>query len=163
MDLFGRYHRWLYRGRRPGKFAQVQNRMSAIAFSAGIWPRHGATLEVRGRRTGRTISFPVAIADLDGERYLASMLGEGVNWVRNVRAADGHAVLRHGRREDVHLESVPVSQRAPIIRRYLAIAPGARPHIPIDRDAPLGEFERIAPQIPVLRIVNDGSASARAQ
>ena len=162
MDLFGRYHRWLYRGRRPGKFAQVQNRMSAIAFSAGIWPRHGATLEVRGRRTGRTISFPVAIADLDGERYLASMLGEGVNWVRNVRAADGHAVLRHGRREDVHLESVPVSQRAPIIRRYLAIAPGARPHIPIDRDAPLGEFERIAPQIPVFRIVNDGSASARA-
>ena len=39
-----------------------------------------------------------------------------------------------------------------ILRRYLALAPGARAHIPIDRHAPLEQFERIAPQIPVFRI-----------
>jgi hypothetical protein len=49
------------------------------------------------RRSGRIISFPGVIADRDGERFVA-MLGERTNWVRNVRAADRRAVLRHGRR-----------------------------------------------------------------
>ena len=42
-------------------------------------------LEVPGRRTGKTISFPVVVADYQGGRYLVSMLGDGTNWVRNVR------------------------------------------------------------------------------
>jgi hypothetical protein len=29
-----------------------------------------------GLRTGGVVSFPVVIADLDGERYLVAMLGE---------------------------------------------------------------------------------------
>jgi hypothetical protein len=118
----------------------------------GIWPTRVAALEVLGRRSGRTISFPIVIADYEGERFLVAMLGEDANWVRNLRAAGGRAVLRHGRREDVRLEEVQVKSRPAILRRYLAVAPGARPHIPIDRHAPLGEFERIAPQFPVFRI-----------
>jgi hypothetical protein len=58
------------------------------------------------------------------------MLGANVNWVRNLKAAGGHAVLRHGRREHVRLEEVEPGARAPILRRYLEVAPGARPHIP---------------------------------
>ena len=45
--------------------------------------------------------------------------------------------------------------RAPILRRYLAVAPGARPHLPVDRRAPLEEFDRIATQIPVFRVTAD--------
>jgi hypothetical protein len=45
------------------------------------------------------------------------MLGEGVIWVAIVRAADGRAVLRHGRREAVRLEEVDPGARAPILRR----------------------------------------------
>jgi hypothetical protein len=149
------YLRWLYRGSRPNLFARLQNRASAIAYAAGIWPKRLASLEVRGRRSGRVISFPVVIADYENERYLVAMLGENVNWVRNVRAAAGRAVLRHGRRESVHLEDVPVEGRPAILRRYLARAPGARPHIPIDRHAPLEEFDRIAPQVPVFRITTE--------
>jgi hypothetical protein len=74
---------------------------------------------------------------------------------RNVRAAGGRAVLRHGRREAVRLEEVDPGARAPILRRYLALAPGARAHIPVDRRAPLEEFDRIAAQIPVFRITAD--------
>jgi F420H(2)-dependent quinone reductase len=102
-------------------------------------------LEVRGRRSGPVISFPVVIADYDGERYLVAMLGQNTNWVRNLRAADGRAVLRHGRREAVHLQEVAAEGRPAILRRYLALAPGARPHIPVDRHANLEEFEWIAP------------------
>jgi len=79
------------------------------------------------------------------------MLGE-VNWVRNVRAAGGSAVLRHGRREQVRLVEVPADSRAPVLRRYLAVAPGGRPHIPVDRRAPLEEFQKVAAQFPVFRI-----------
>ena len=43
------------------------------------------------------------------------------------------------------------------MRRYLAVAPGARAHVPVDRRAPLEEFERIAVQIPVFRVTADTS------
>jgi hypothetical protein len=52
------------------------NRVSAIVGSAGLWPNRWVTLEVRGRRTGRPISFPLVMADYQGERYLVAMLGE---------------------------------------------------------------------------------------
>jgi hypothetical protein len=89
----------------------------------------------------------------DGERYLVSMLGEGAGWVRNVRAAGGLAVLRHGHREAVRLIEVDEGARAPILRRYLAVAPGARAHIPVAGTAPPAEFERVAADVPVFRIV----------
>lgn len=142
---------WQYRSGRPQRWARIENRLWGIVFAAGFWNR-AATLEVCGRNSGRLISFPVAIVELQSERYLVAMLGEGTNWVRNARAADGSAVLRQGRRRPVHLEEIPVEQRAPVLRRYLDIAPGARPHFPITRGAPLEDFEHIAAQYPVFNI-----------
>jgi deazaflavin-dependent oxidoreductase (nitroreductase family) len=146
------YLRWLYRDGRPNWFARSQNRLSAIAFAAGVLPRRVGTLEVRGRRSGEPVSFPVVIADYKGERYLVSMLGARSNWVRNVEASGGEAVLRHGRRELVALVEVEPDERAPILRRYLAVAPGARPHIPVARTAPLEDFAHVAPDYPVYRL-----------
>jgi hypothetical protein len=156
-----RVKRWMYRGGRPNALARAVNRVSALASSAGLLStERDVTLQVRGRRTGRIISFPVAIARHSGERYLVAMLGNDTNWVRNVRAAGGRVELVHGRRESVVLEDVDVGERAPILRRYLQIAPGARPHLPVDRHAPLAEFERIAAQFPVFRITVAPSSPA---
>jgi hypothetical protein len=47
---------------------------------------------------------------------------------------------------------VEVEKRAPILKEYLRRAPGARPHIPVDKDAPRAEFEQIAPEYPVFRV-----------
>ncbi|MBK5248534.1 MAG: hypothetical protein JJE50_03730, partial [Actinomycetales bacterium] len=108
-------------------FAEPQPAGPAQRVRAGLLsPARAVTLEVPGRRTARLISFPLAVADYDGERYLVAMLGNDTNWVLNVRAAEGRAVLRRGRREDVLLEEVDPGIRAPILRRYLAVAPGAR-------------------------------------
>jgi hypothetical protein len=41
----------------------------------------------------------------------------------------------------------------PIIKRYLQKAPGARPHIPVDRHAALADFQAIAARYPVFRVV----------
>jgi hypothetical protein len=108
-------------------------------------------LEVRGHKSGRTISFPVVVADYQGERYLVAMLGQKANWVRNLRA-DGRAVLRRGRPEAVSLVEDLSDKRAAVLRRYLELAAGARPFFPIHRDAPLDEFERIVDQYPVFRV-----------
>jgi deazaflavin-dependent oxidoreductase (nitroreductase family) len=152
MRNYADYLRWLYKGGRPNAFARVQNRLSALAFAAGVLPGRAGALQVRGRRSGKTVSFPVVIADYDGERYLVSMLGSDTNWVRNLRAAGGQAVLKHGRRESVRLVEVDPGDRAPILRRYLAVAPGARPHVPVDRHAPLEAFQEIASEYPVFRV-----------
>ncbi len=157
MKHYDNYLRWLYRSGRPNWFARLQNRSTAMVFAAGIVPKRAASLEIPGRRTGRVVPFPVAIADVGGERYLVSMLGANVNWVRNLRAAGGQAVLRHGRTEHVRLEEVEPGDRAPILKRYLQVAPGARPHIPVDRRAPLADFGRIAADYPVFRIRTDAA------
>jgi deazaflavin-dependent oxidoreductase (nitroreductase family) len=144
---------WLYRGGRPNRLASWLNRGWATIHGLGIAPNYLVTLEVTGRRSGRTISLPLVMVSIDGERYLVSMLGTDAGWVRNVQAAEGKAVLRHGRRENVRLEEVSVEQRAPILKAYLQKAPGARGHVAIDKDAPLSEFERVAAQYPVFRVV----------
>jgi hypothetical protein len=67
--------------------------------------------------------------------------------------------LRHGRREQVRLEEVPAERRARILKAYLKRAPGARPHIAVDKDAPLSEFERVAARYPVFRVVPENTAA----
>jgi hypothetical protein len=150
--VLGKIQRWQYRGGRPGWSARIANRLGAIAFAAGIGPNPAATLEVRGHKSGRTISFPVVVADYQGERYLVAMLGQKTNWVRNLRGGDGRAVLQRKQREDVSLVEDHSDKRAEILRRYLELAPGARPFFPIDRRAPISEFEGIVDQYPVFRV-----------
>jgi deazaflavin-dependent oxidoreductase (nitroreductase family) len=127
-------------------------RFWALVASSGIAKKRMVTLEVTGRASGRAISLPLMLIRVDGERYLASMLGDDVSWVRNVRAADGQAVIRAGRRENVVLVELPPAERASLLKAFLRIAPGARPHIPVDMDAPVEDFEPIAAQYPVFRI-----------
>jgi len=131
------------------------NRASAAVASSGVTSNYLETLEVTGRKSGRSFSLPVVIAVVDGQRYLVSMLGENVNWVQNVRATGGRAVLRSGGREEIQLEEVSAAQRAPILKAYLQRAPGARPHVPVNKDATLAEFERVAGAFPVFRVASN--------
>jgi deazaflavin-dependent oxidoreductase (nitroreductase family) len=147
--------RWMYRGGHPNWLARQMNRLGALQYSKALLsPTEAVTLHVNGRNTGKTITFPLVLVEHGGEHYLVSMLGSDANWVRNVHAAGGRAVLERGSRTDVLLEDVPVELRAPILRDYLAVAPGARAHLQIDRHAPLSDFERIADQFPVF-VVRD--------
>lgn len=152
--MTGALKRRLYAGGRPGRLMRAWNRLDAILYRLPLLRRaHVGVLVVRGRSSGRLISLPVAVAELDGDLYLVSMLGPDAGWVRNVRAASGRARLHwHGRERDILLDDVPPAMRAPILRRYVAIAPGARPHIGLGPDAPLEELERRADRFPVFRV-----------
>jgi hypothetical protein len=150
-SFVSKFQRWQFRSGRPNGSARVLSGLLGIAFGAGIGPNQAATIEVRGRKTGRKISFPVVVVDYEAERYLVAMLGDRTNWVRNVRA-DNHAVLRQGRREKVSLVEDFSGNRAAILRRYLELGAGARPFFPIDRRAPLSDFEAIVEEYPVFRV-----------
>ncbi len=151
--------RRLYAGDRPGRIAAALNRLWAHIHAMGVLPNYLVKLEIPGRQSGRTVSLPLVMAVVDGQRYLVSMLGSGAGWVQNVRATQGMATIVHGRRERVQLLEVPIEQRPAIIKAYLKRAPGARPHIPVDKDAPLSAFKEIAPTIPVYRVINSAEST----
>ena len=155
------FSRWLYHGQRPNWIARILNRATAAVGSSGAASNYLVTLEVTGRKSGRNASLPLVMVIVDGQRYLVSMLGDNVQWVHNVRAAGGKAVLRSGAREEIQLEEVPTNLRAPILRAYLQRAPGARPHVPVNKDAVLAEFEKIAAEFPVFRVASNKAAQPK--
>src|SRR5450759_5468857 len=99
--------RAMYVGGRGNATARRYARFWNLVLRLGLLPRRWVTLEVRGRRTGTVTRFPLGMADVEGQWYIVSMLGE-CNWVRNVRAAEGRATLRRRRARAVRLVEVPV-------------------------------------------------------
>ena len=142
--------RFFYRDWRPTRLGRFANRFARWLADLGV--SSGAVLEVRGRASGKPRSNPVVIATVGDERYLVSMLGPESDWVKNVEAAHGDAVIREHGRHAVHLVGVPSGERAPIISEYVHVATSGREHIPVSVDAPLTEFEAIADRYPVYRI-----------
>jgi hypothetical protein len=144
--------RLLYRNWRPTRLGKWVNRFFTWWSGIGLPPKFQASLEVRGRTSGQKRSNPVVIATVAGKDYLVSMLGSGSDWVKNVEAAHGDAVIRQGLRRRVHLIAVPLEERAPILREYVRIAVSGRHHFPLPVGATLSEFEAIADRYPVYRI-----------
>jgi deazaflavin-dependent oxidoreductase (nitroreductase family) len=144
--------RLCYRDWRPTRFGLFVNRLNCWWSGLGLPPKFQAALDVRGRKSGQVRSNPVVIATVDGRDYLVSMLGPETEWVKNIEAVHGDAVIRRGRRRQVCLVSVPPEQRAPILREYVRIALGGRQHFPLSVGAPLSDFQKIAERYPVYRI-----------
>jgi F420H(2)-dependent quinone reductase len=146
------FMRLLYRNWRPTRLGRWVNRFNGWWSGLGLPPRFQAALEVQGRQSGRRRSNPVVITTVDGERHLVSILDSESDWVKNVEASHGDAVIRQGRRRRVHLVAVPPEQRAPILREYVRIATSGRQHFPLPVGAPLSDFEAIAGRYPVYRV-----------
>lgn len=144
--------RFFYRNWRPTRAGRRLNGTEAWWSAAGLPPRIMVALRVAGRTSGRTRQSVLVVAEEGGREYVVSMLGERSDWVRNVRAAGGRAVLRHGRSRAVRLTEVPAGERAPVLKAYCRVAPGGRAHVPPAPEAPLEEFAKIAGAYPVFRI-----------
>jgi deazaflavin-dependent oxidoreductase (nitroreductase family) len=145
---------------KPSGMTKLFNSVYGVFAGMGLAPTRSIVIETRGRRSGQTRSVPVNIVEFEGQRYLVSPRGES-EWVRNVRAADGQAVLRHGKRTPVRLEELPAGERATIIQKYLREnAMSTKQHFGVDPKAEISEFERIAPLHPVFRITESGDGEA---
>jgi deazaflavin-dependent oxidoreductase (nitroreductase family) len=97
----------------------VLNPLIRRLLGAGVPFGPNVLLTVRGRTSGLPRTFPVAIIELDGRRYVQSPFGE-VNWVRNLRAA-GEAVVSKGRdREEVEAIEVGPETGGLVLREGIA-------------------------------------------
>jgi hypothetical protein len=144
--------RFFYRGWRPTAIGRIHNRIFAWMAGLGLLPDLLLTLRTKDRRSGRLQAHILAPATYEGHRYLISMLGEGSNWVQNVRAMNGAAYIQRVVIRPVVLTEIPAVQRAPILKAWCQIAISGRRHLPVPYDAPVSAFEAIARDYPVFRI-----------
>jgi len=146
------YLRFFYRDWRPTRFGRLWVRVFAWVAGLGLAPRVLLTLQVRDRSTGHLHEVILVAARYHGQRYLVSMLGNGSEWVQNVRAAAGKAWIKRRSAHPVMLMEIPVTERAPILKAWCQVATSGRQHLPISHQAPVADFEAIAGDYPVFRI-----------
>ncbi|MGH2489620.1 MAG: nitroreductase family deazaflavin-dependent oxidoreductase [Candidatus Limnocylindria bacterium] len=97
----------------------VLNPLIRRLIGAGLPFGPNVLLTVRGRTSGLPRTFPVAIIEVDGRRYVQSPFGE-VNWVRNLRAAGEAVVSRGGDQEQVDAIELLPEAGGPVLREALA-------------------------------------------
>ncbi|MQY22800.1 nitroreductase/quinone reductase family protein [Nocardia macrotermitis] len=81
-------------------------------------------LTVTGRRSGRLLTFPIAVNELDGGRYIFQAFPKAA-WVANVRAADTVTLTRGRKSTTARLVELPVEQRGPVLRDLVATSPSS--------------------------------------
>jgi deazaflavin-dependent oxidoreductase (nitroreductase family) len=91
---------------------QIANRLVPL-FRPSLVSR----LSVRGRRSGRWRTTPVAVLEHDGRRYLVSYRGES-DWVRNLRASRSARLRTGGAEEEIEVTEVPLGGRAALLDLY---------------------------------------------
>ena len=83
-------------------------------------------LTVRGRVSGKSYSYPLAVMELDGRRWVIGTFGD-TNWCRNMRA-NPEVELRHrGRVENVRARELTPSEATDFFVNTLPIAVARMP------------------------------------
>jgi deazaflavin-dependent oxidoreductase (nitroreductase family) len=114
---------------RVGLFVRSNNAVMRSLIRAGARIGTFAVLTVPGRKTGRPVQIPLVVFSDGDNRYLVASYGI-VNWVRNLRAADGHAELRRGREtEKITATELRPEQAGPVLRFSLRNGPPGIPRL----------------------------------
>lgn len=126
--------------------------MIAGLVSIGPIRGHFYVLEVRGRKSGNTISMPVDLLELEGKGYLVSARGES-NWVRNVHAAGEITLMRAGRRKRYAVRELPLEERPPVLKAYLDnFATEVERFFTVSKGSAVDAFVTIAPRHPAFEL-----------
>jgi hypothetical protein len=151
---------------RVGGSVRFNNAVMRAMLRMGLGFRSFAILVVAGRKTGRQIRTPIVVFRQGECRYLVAPYGI-VNWVRNLRAAEGRAELIRGRRtEPIIATELPPEQAAPILGESLRAGPPGVPRfivgvyrrflvlpfLDVDTNSSLAEFERAVSAHPVFLV-----------
>jgi len=157
---------------RVGLFVRSNNAVMRSLISAGVKIGTFAVLTVRGRKTGRPVHVPLVVFPVAGNDYLVASYGV-VNWVRNLRAADGRAELRRGHAtENITAVELPAEQAGRVLRFSLHTGPPGiprlivrifrryfvLPYLDVDMDSSDDDFVRSARMHPVFRVQRVGQS-----
>ena len=140
------------RSYKVGRVERIGNLVAKLLVQAGVGPKRMHLLTVQGRKTGKAYTTPLTIVEIDGQRWLVAPYG-GVAWAKNV-AVSGSAKLRRGRvTEQVKVEPVGAHESAPVLMAYVRLEPMTRSAFKLGPDASVEEFQAIAPNHLVFRIL----------
>jgi hypothetical protein len=147
--------------RPPAAWYRRTNWLGVLLTSVGLAPRDAVTLQVRGRASGKVRRVPILRTRHQGADYLVALAGES-QWVRNVRAAHGRAIIRRRGAREVHLEELAPADRPEIIAEYLragrrrsgpeASAKQARSYFGLDPEPSMDDIRGIVENYPVFRV-----------
>lgn len=147
-------------------FVRINNAMTTLMMRLGMSIGSFALLTVRGRKSGKPITTPIALFLQGDNRYLIATYGL-VNWVHNLRAAGGAAKLTHdSHTEQIQAVEMEPAAAAPILRDALHAGPPdipapmvrmyrrymVLPYLNVTMNSPLAEFEQEARTHPVFLI-----------
>ena len=96
---------------------RILNKGWTWAAGLGLLPETSVVMRVRSSASHRFYSVVLVAAKYRGHRYLVSMLGNGSNWVQDVRAAQGQAFIKRGRSCPVIPTEIPPEKRHQSSRR----------------------------------------------
>jgi hypothetical protein len=103
----------------PGTSTKIFNQAVARLTKMGVSVWGSRVLYVKGRTSGEWRSTPVNLLSFAGDRYLVAPRGT-TQWVRNLRAADGHGELHLGHRVEPFLATELDDDAKPaVLRAYL--------------------------------------------
>jgi deazaflavin-dependent oxidoreductase (nitroreductase family) len=108
----------LTRYRAPSIVAAV-NPLIRRLIRAGLPFGPNVLLTVRGRSSGQVHTFPVAVMDAGGRRFISSPYGE-VNWVRNLRVHPQAVITKGSRKESVDAVEIAPEDAVVVLRAGLA-------------------------------------------
>ena len=135
---------------RPGRSRHVENTVMSALVRVGLVPR-SCLLTTRGGKTGRPRTNPVVPVELGGRRWLVAPYGP-VSWVHNARAAGRVSLTRRRDTRDYVIREVPPDEAGPVLKRYVRIAPSARPYFQATKDSPAEDFVAEADRHPVFEL-----------
>jgi deazaflavin-dependent oxidoreductase (nitroreductase family) len=101
------------------RFLRLINPLARRLIAAGM-PTGAPNIlvTVRGRRSGRPHTVPVAMLELDGRRFVQASYSE-TGWAANLRAAGEATIADHDRRIPVQAVELPPEEAGAILRRAL--------------------------------------------
>ena len=135
---------------------RVASTIIATLVRLGLPVGPSALLSVRGRKSGKIYTIPIALVENSGTRWLVAAFGE-VNWVRNLRAAGSAQLTRRGRTETIGAVELGTREAAPVLKQFIIESQRVsfiKPYFHVTPHSSLADFEQEALYHPVFRIVS---------
>ncbi|HZU00962.1 MAG TPA: nitroreductase family deazaflavin-dependent oxidoreductase [Ktedonobacteraceae bacterium] len=135
---------------------RVASTIIATLLRIGLPIGPSVLLSVRGRKSGKIYTVPVALVENSGTRFLVAAFGE-VSWVRNLRAAGRAQLTRKRRTEAIGVVELEAREAAPILKQFLRESQRVsfiKPYFHVTPESSLANFEQEALYHPVFRITS---------
>ena len=135
------------------------NPIARVLLAAGVPMGLNGLITIRGRKSGRLRTTPVAIIEVSGRRWVWCPWGD-VQWVRNLRAAGRATITVRRRKEVVRATELDPTQRVAFFRDTLGPLARGIPFgvwfirtvdgVDLDRPVEMAEGRRVFELSPVL-------------